>query len=444
MIEKLRRKMTFLVLTGLLVITALFVLSINLLNWNRLSTQAYATLELLSTNRGERPPMREWAGDGEDSGEIPFKPSDRPDWKPDEEDVEGTVPSGRQNMRGGLLGRGVSSMEAAGLSNFYTVQLDENGAVTEWNSDREELYTDEQVAELAEAAVKSGKEKGRVGTQFYQMTQTASERYLVVLDERLGISGLRDTLRATCLAGLGTWMILGLAGWILIRKMFVPVQEADERQRQFVWDASHELKTPLAVISANTEVLARQIGENEWLGYIQSEVERTNGLVQSLLTLARTDRRGDQVPMADVDLSQAVMSVALPFESTLFESGKTLETDVDEGVHVHGNEDMLRQLTVIFLSNAMKYGADGGTVRVSLHARGKGAVLSVFNTGPRIPDEDLEKIFDRFYRVEKSRNKEVEGYGLGLAIARNIVEMHRGRVQADSTDEGTTFTVALP
>ena len=173
-------------------------------------------------------------------------------------------------------------------------------------------------------------------------------------------------------------------------------------------------------------------------------MERTNGLVQSLLTLARTDRNREQVTMEDVDLSQAVLSVALPFESTLFESGKSLETDVDDGVHVHGNAEMLRQLAVIFLSNATKYSGDGGMVRISLHARGKGAVLSVFNTGSRISDEDRDKIFDRFYRVEKSRSQEVEGYGLGLAIARNILEIHRGRVQVESDERGTSFTVTLP
>lgn len=459
MIEKLRRKMIILVISGLFLVIVAFVGVINGLNWHSIRTQSDAVLDMLIENQGNRPQvpwrehMEETDARAEETAEISgeetpgpdaYKPGEKPDWKPDAENGMGGPPD-MPEFRGERPGQLASSREAlAGLSNSYTVHLNADQTVSSWSSDRQDLYTDDQVQAMVDAVLASGRQSGRVGTQFFRLSTDAEESLLVVLDARLELRSAQELLRTTLLAGLGVWLLLSVGAAVLIRRMFIPVQQANDRQRQFVWDASHELKTPLAVISANAEVLARQIGRNEWLGYIQSEVERTNGLVQSLLTLARTDRNREQVTMEDVDLSQAVLSVALPFESTLFESGKSLETDVDDGVHVHGNAEMLRQLAVIFLSNATKYSGDGGMVRISLHARGKGAVLSVFNTGSRISDEDRDKIFDRFYRVEKSRSQEVEGYGLGLAIARNILEIHRGRVQVESDERGTSFTVTLP
>ena len=196
------------------------------------------------------------------------------------------------------------------------------------------------------------------------------------------------------------------------------------------------------MISANAEVLAGEIGENEWLGYIQSEVKRTDHLVQNLLTLARMDKGSVEAVFRPFDLSQAVLQVALPFESTVFEAGKTMELDVPDGVMVKGDQDMIQQLVVILLSNAVKYSDDGGAIRVTLDARGP--VLKVHNTGPAISPEVLPHIFDRFFRGDAAHNRETPGNGLGLAIAQNIMDVHKGKITAESSPEaGTTFTVTF-
>ncbi len=200
----------------------------------------------------------------------------------------------------------------------------------------------------------------------------------------------------------------------------------------------------MAVISANAEVLEREIGTNEWLSYIRSEIDRTNLLVQSLLELARTEQETVQAQMTDFDLSRAVLTVALPFESTVFENGKTFEMDIQENIHYVGSQDMVQQLIVILLSNALKYGNPGGTIRITLKMHGKNRFISVFNTGSYISPEDASRIFDRFYRVDAARSREVEGHGLGLAIAKNIVTAHHGRINVHSEkDVGTTFEVIL-
>jgi signal transduction histidine kinase len=226
--------------------------------------------------------------------------------------------------------------------------------------------------------------------------------------------------------------------------MIRPVEEAFIRQKQFVSGASHELKTPLAVISANAEVLEQDIGENEYLGYIRSEVKRTDSLVRNLLTLARMDRNESRAEMKSFDLSHALLDVILPFESTVYEAGKTMETEIPDGITCTGNEEMIKQLAVILLSNALKYSDDGGRIRISLSAHGKQREIRVFNTGDPIDPKDREKIFDRFWRADPAHNRDTGGHGLGLAIARSIVEAHKGKILVESSEkEGTTFTVLL-
>ena len=332
----------------------------------------------------------------------------------------------------------------ASLSNSYTVWLDEDGAVEEWTSDREDLYSDEQIAELAAQIWAEGETRGNIGSQFYQMKTRPGGAMLVVVDARSEMANIRTLLMETMAVTALAFMLLAAGAALLIGRMLRPVEETFVRQRQFVWDASHELKTPLAVISANADVLADEIGTNEYLGYIRSEVARTNTLVENLLTLARMDSGTRKKQVGTFDLSRALLSVALPFESAVFEAEKTLKIDVPQGVDMRGDEEMVKQLAVILLGNALKYSDDGGQIRLSLTVRGNKRIITVWNTGEPIDKADQAKIFDRFYRADASHNREKQGNGLGLAIAQKIVEEHRGKIAvASSREAGTTFTVTL-
>lgn len=268
---------------------------------------------------------------------------------------------------------------------------------------------------------------------------------MVVIDARRDLESARRSLTSIVRVTAAAWAVLTAGALLLIRRMLRPVQDAFERQKQFVWDASHELKTPLAVISANAEALSAEIGENESLSYIQSEIRRTDRLVQNLLTLARMDGGRMQPALRAFDLSRALTGVTLPFESAVFEAGRTLKTHIDEGVECTGDEEMLKQLAVILLGNALKYSNDGGEIDVRLSRRDGRPVLEVQNTGTPIPPESLPRIFDRFYRVDDSHNRENPGNGLGLSIARSIVQAHRGEIAVQSdAQHGTTFRVTLP
>ena len=421
MIRRLRIRITLVVIAVLVLVSAGIVLAIHLANERSIAAQAEETLSVLAENSGSRPSrLSEERNDGS------LK-------KREKRNGLGQPPE----LRG-------SSGESAGLSNSYTITLNEDGSVASWSSDREDLYSDLQVAEMAESALADGKESGRIGTQFYRKICSDEQTMLIVLDARMEFLSASNVLRSTILIAAAACMLLSLLAWLLIRRMLQPVEEAFIRQKQFVSDASHELKTPLAVISANAEVLEQEIGENEYLGYIRSEVRRTDTLVRNLLTLARLDRSDAAAEMKRFDLGRAVLDVTLPFESTVFEAGKTMETDIPEGIECTGNEEMIKQLAVILLSNALKYSDDGGRIEVSLKARGKQRELRVFNTGTPIPPEDREKIFDRFWRGDPAHGRETGGHGLGLAIARSIVEAHRGTIAVDSPEGGgNAFTVTL-
>lgn len=412
MIGKLQRRLSLLVSGALLLVSACIVLSLYLSNLASLRAQMYRSLDTLLGMETQTPP------------------EDPP-----------PAPEGDDGRDPGQLG----DVSLAHLTNHYIVRLDADGGLQSWSSPRSDLYTDEQVAQFAQRALKAGNSRGCIGSQFYMLTETSDGTVMAVIDARRDLDSARRSLTSIVLVTAAAWAVLTAGALLLIRRMLRPVQDAFTRQKQFVWDASHELKTPLAVISANAEALSAEIGENESLSYIQSEIRRTDRLVQNLLTLARMDGGKMQPTLRSFDLSRALTGVTLPFESAVFEAGKTLKTHIDEGVECTGDEEMLKQLAVILLSNALKYSNDGGEIDVRLSRRDGRPVLEVQNTGTPIPPESLPKIFDRFYRVDDSHNRENPGNGLGLSIAQSIVQAHRGEIAVQSdAQHGTTFRVTLP
>lgn len=239
---------------------------------------------------------------------------------------------------------------------------------------------------------------------------------------------------------------------ILSKWAIKPMEKAWAKQKQFVADASHELKTPLTVIATNADVVMAnptdQIKEQaKWLNYIKTETERMTKLVNDLLYLAKMDDEEILKHKMNFNLSDALMDICLPFECVVFESNKTFNMNIAPDINYYGDEGRIKQLGVILLDNAIKHTNQNGTIdfNVSLDSNKNKILLSVTNTGPGIPEEHHERIFERFYRVDKSRARETGGYGLGLAIAKTIVTQHNGTIHVTSSLEGpTTFSVSLP
>lgn len=254
------------------------------------------------------------------------------------------------------------------------------------------------------------------------------------------------------IAGLATLAVFFLISLALSKWALKPVKEAWESQRQFVADASHDLKTPLTVILANASILLKHpdhsiASESQWIESTQVEAEHMQGLVNEMLELAQVEagQEKQSMPHEPVDFSDLVDGETLLFDSVALERNCLFDCSIEEGIQVLGNEQQLHKMVSTLVENAFKYVNEGGSIDISLCKAGKNAVLAVRNTGSTISEEDLPHIFDRFYRTDKARTSGAGGFGLGLAIAREIARSHGGDISCTSTDvDGTTFTVTLP
>ena len=237
---------------------------------------------------------------------------------------------------------------------------------------------------------------------------------------------------------------------LLARWAIRPVERSWKQQRQFVADASHELKTPLTVILANTGIVLSHkentvSSQAKWLEYTREEAARMKGLVDDLLFLAKSDDARRTTRPLEVSLSELALGCLLPFESVAFEAGVSLESAIAPGVSVLGDEGQLRRLVMILLDNAVKYAGSGGRAALTLVRQQDKVRLTVHNTGAPIPAEHLPHLFERFYRVDAARDRAQGGYGLGLAIAKSVAETHHGKITVSSSaGTGTCFTVVLP
>ena len=261
---------------------------------------------------------------------------------------------------------------------------------------------------------------------------------------------IRSLLLSALLVGAGGLFAFFLISLYLARWALRPVERAWEQQRQFVADASHELKTPLTVILANIGILLSHRESTieqqlKWVEYTGTEATRMKQLVDDLLFLAKSDARRMPPPQTPVDLSNIAWSSLLPYESVAFEQGVTLNSSIAPNLFILGDSGRLQQLIVILLDNACKYAGEHGIVTLTLEQVQSKARLMVNNTGALIPMDQLEQIFERFYRLDQSRARKTEGYGLGLSIAKTIVEAHGGKISAvSSAGAGTSFIVTLP
>lgn len=336
---------------------------------------------------------------------------------------------------------------------MFVVQLDASGAVVSVMADNVEVAEDTVAAAVAQ--VKSaGKARGTLTGEGlrYAVRHTATGDKIAFVDLTSERRTLASQALTALLVGLGGLLAffgvsLFLAAWALR-----PVERAWRQQQQFIADASHELKTPLTVILANTGILLSHpedtiAAQRKWLDHTHDEAERMKKMVEDMLFLARSDAAPQDSVRAPFDLSDAAWGCLLPFEPVAFERGVELISDVAPALTVTGDEGQLRQLMVILLDNACKYAGKGGSVHFLLERTPEKAVISVHNTGAPIPPDDLPHLFERFYRADKSRAREnnVGGYGLGLSIAERIVTGHKGKIAVESSAErGTTFTVTLP
>ena len=328
-----------------------------------------------------------------------------------------------------------------GSIDFFVLMADKNGKyIAVLNNDD---IDDETAQSYIDKILNKKENTGMLNSYQFYNTEKNNGTLIAFTDKSDEKKVLKQFIRTTIIIGAITLVLLSFAGYFLSKKSIEPIKSAFEKQKQFISDASHELKTPLTVISANADVLYEEIGENKWLKYIKSQTERMNLLVNDLLNLTRLENNTSNFICTDFNLSQAVTNTALPFECRAFETNKKFIVDIEDGITINGSEQHIKQMVAIFIDNALKYSNDGGIVRVNLKKQGDKKILSIYNTGSGVKEEEKDKIFERFYRSDDSRTRQTTGgYGLGLAIAKSIIEKHKFKINVEN-EEGKSICFVI-
>jgi len=327
---------------------------------------------------------------------------------------------------------------------YFSVFLKQDGSVTAVNTGKIAAVDTAAAVEYAQTVAASQRAKGFVDHYRYIVYSVGAENHMIFLDCGREISAFRTFLLTTAgvsSAGLAAVMLLLI---VLSNRIVKPFSENYEKQKQFITDAGHELKTPLTIIDADAQVLEMDIGENEWLSDIQTQTKRLAELTNHLILLSRAEEQ-PQIQKIAFSVSDAAQETMEAFQTLAKTRGKTLTGNIQPMLSMCGDERTVRQLMVILLDNAAKYSDEGGRIELTLEKK-KGCIrLSVFNTAEFVSNESLPRLFDRFYRADQSRNSQMGGYGLGLSIASAIVHAHKGKISASTQDEKSLLiTVVFP
>lgn len=327
-------------------------------------------------------------------------------------------------------------------TNVYIVSFDNDFNIIEIISYTKDNTNSGTIKDNAIKFINTGKDK-KIGNLYFSKYSYLLDKNnnLIIIDNSNINHRLNSLLRFSVLIFILLEVLAGYISIMLTRWLVKPVEEAFNKQRQFVFDASHELKTPLAVIIASAEMLEKNPKEKKWLSNIKSEADRMNKLVINLLELAKTESLPSKLKYSTVNLSKEIERSILTFEGLVFEKNLEIDYDIEDNIEFSCDLDKIKELLSILLDNAIKHSYDNAKIRVNLFKEKENIILEVINNGDDIPKDKQNKIFERFYRVDEARNRNENRYGLGLAIAKNIVDIHQGKISVTSSNNYTTFKV---
>lgn len=327
---------------------------------------------------------------------------------------------------------------------IYTVLLDDNDNILDVINHSNNEVSNEKISELARKILKDKNIKTRhIGCLYlsdYSYSYLKGDT-LVILDNSKIKKSLLLSLEISILIFSILELLILIGSKYLTIWLIKPVKESFDKQKQFIADASHELKTPLSVIVASSEAIDIDEKNSKWLKNIEYETNRMSLLISKLLSLAKSEQM-EAVTLVNNNLSKIVELSLLTFEGRAYEKDIKLNYDIEDNIFMLMDEDSIKELVEILLDNAIKHSKKKGTINISLKRDGQ-ITLLVQNEGEAIPKGEEEKIFERFYRVDKARNRKDNRYGLGLAIAKNIVLLHKGKIKASSMNGITTFQVTF-
>jgi len=407
MIKKMRVKFIALSMSALLVLLAVVLVGMNVMNYASAIRETDEILELLSHNKGRFPNPEGNKGDKlppHMSPELPYE------------------------------------------ARFFTVLTDKEGNILQCDTNRIAAVDDILATEYGQKAMELGEERGFIKQYRYCIRQEENGIRIVFLDAGRTLDSMKTFLLSGILMAvvgyLATFAVVVFASGKIVR----PIAESYEKQKRFITDAGHEIKTPLAIISANTDLLEMDVGNHESLDEVRNQTKRLTVLTNDLVYLAKMEEADQNIPLMELPISDVVEEASSPFRAVAQTGGKEFVCSIQPLLFCKGNQKALEQLVCILLDNATKYSPEGGRIQISLEKRAKSILLTVSNTtATEIPQDSLPHLFDRFYRTDASRNSQTGGHGIGLSLAYAIVQAHGGKICAES-DDGTSLriTVTLP
>ena len=426
--RRLRRKFILVAMGAVTVVLTLIIAGINIVNYSHVCKMADARLDYIVAGKG--------GIDGEDEPANDLN----------QDMGAGKVAAGnREAVRVGHF-EGMTA-ESPFDTRYFTVTL-VDGQVVDVNATRIAAVGAKRAARIAAGLDSKGLTSGFSGNYRYTVTVQGDETTYVFVDCSRELASFHSFLSASvaisCIGWLAVLAIVTVASGAVIR----PMVESYSKQKRFITDASHEIKTPLAVIDAANEVQEIESGESEWTQSIHEQVARLTALTERLVFLARMDEGSAGFTMTSIDLSESVDKAAAPFESVAVSRGKRLSTSIASGVRAHADAAAVAQVVELLLDNATRYASEDSVIELSLRAasrgRGKGAAeLVVSNAVDELPEGDLDRLFDRFYRADVSRSSKTGGSGVGLSVVRAIAEAHGGSATVSGHDYQIAFTVRL-
>lgn len=477
MSKRLRRKFIAVAMASVTVVLAGIIAAINVANYLDVCNQADARLALIQQNGGEL------SADGADMGSASGGLADAPDTEGDAaasgantisssetDDVAASSADSEQKPRpeegnpqpsadpaakedsveepkaagsapGAVIPRG-NAAEMAFEMRYFTVCLDDDGSASSVNVDKIAAVSADQAEEMAQGIAAGS--SGFSGVYRYSAVQQSDGTVrCVFLDCSRDLGNFASFLTASVAISLVGLVLVFVLVFVLSKAAIRPVVESYQKQKAFITDASHEIKTPLAVISAANEVQEMENGETEWSRSIAEQVRRLSGLTEQLVQLARMDEGVSRFAKEEVDFSELVGEMAEPFYQLAQQRGKTLVVDIAEEVQVQGDAAALSQVVELLLDNATRYAKEGTQIQLQLRKHGRRVQLSVSNEVERMPKGNLDKLFERFYRDDASRSSQTGGSGVGLSVVRSIAEAHGGTAKVAAQGNVITFTVTL-
>ncbi len=473
MIKKLRKKFIIAAMCAILIVLESMILAVNIVNYHHLVERADTLTEWIVSEGGS---FGDATGDlngndpgaqnGQNQNEQPPEQLDgsnsdtTPPEKPDTEtsmnqnkttssadgtatnesnsDTNSTDQKSTDDQKNPPENIGKDHMgfskETPFETRYFTVVFDSEGNVSDCDTGKIAAIDEDSAKEYASEVYASGKTTGFSDIYRYRVTETDDGTMIVFVDCRQEIATVKNF--AINSFGIST---LGLAAvFVLVvffsKLVFRPVAESYKKQKQFITDASHELKTPLTIIDANTEILEMDNGESQWTKSIRNQVRRLTSMTQQLITLSKLDEGEVNGEKTKFSLSDALVDCVQPFETPAMMQNKTIKADIADGIMLNGEEKTIRQLFDILLDNAVKYSTPESTIRVHLYTKGNRTILTVWNETETIPKGNLDQVFERFYRLDEARNSEKGGSGIGLSVAKAVVTAHKGKISAFSED----------